>query len=128
MGASVGGSIEAVDIAGRNFSVAADADANRSLGGFTNEVSPNGDGTARILKTRVAWSVDGLSLQINNDNQDLEYLQSIADGLDFVPMTITFADGNTYQGNGIVMGDVKASSATATAPIGLSGPANLSIQ
>jgi hypothetical protein len=128
MGAAVGGSVEAVDIKGRNFPVAADADANRSLGGFTNEVSANGDGTARILKTRVPWNLDGLALEINNDRQDLEFLQDVANSLDFVPMTITFADGNTYMGPGMITGDVKASSATATAPIGLMGPGELSIQ
>ena len=44
---AVGGPVESVNIDGRYFAVAADADIGRELGGFTNENQPNGDGTAR---------------------------------------------------------------------------------
>ncbi len=44
--AAVGGSIESVTLDGRTFAVAADAEAQRKLGGFENEVQANGDGTA----------------------------------------------------------------------------------
>ena len=46
---AVGGSIESVTLNGRPFPVAADAEAQRKLGGWENEVQANGDGfTARL--------------------------------------------------------------------------------
>ena len=60
---AVGGSIESVTLDGRNFPATADAAAERKLGGFENESQANGDGTARLIKTRVPWSLDGLTLR-----------------------------------------------------------------
>ena len=45
---SVGGSIESVTLNGRSFAVAADADSNRFLGGFVNDVQANGNGSGRF--------------------------------------------------------------------------------
>jgi len=40
--ASVGGSIESITLGGREFAVAADAESQRKLGGWENEVQANG--------------------------------------------------------------------------------------
>lgn len=122
MGAAVGGSIENVAIKGRTFSVAADADADRKLGGFENEVPANGDGTARIIKTRVPWQIGGLNLACNEDQADHEFLQKISNAKDFVPMEVTFASGVTFRGRGIITGELKYSSQNATCEVTLSGP------
>lgn len=122
---AIGGSVESCSIGGRNFSVAADADAGRKLGGFENEVQANGDGTARIVKTRVAWMIGGLSLSISSARGDLEYLQGVADGLVEVPITITLADGETYSASGIVTGELSGSSQSATVEVELSGSGKL---
>ena len=58
--AAIGGSLESVSLDGREFPVAADAEVQRKLGGFENEVQASGDGSARMVKTRVPWSLDGL--------------------------------------------------------------------
>jgi len=126
--AAVGGPIESVSIRGRLFPVAADADATRKLGGFENEVQPNGDGSARMVKSRIAWMVDGLSLAIDHDRADQEFLKEIADGKDWVPITVTYASGHTYQGKGTVSGEFGANSQNATAPVTLSGPGELTQQ
>lgn len=128
MGAAVGGSIESISIRGRLFPVAADAEANKKLGGFENEVQSNGDGTARIVKTRVPWMLDGVSVEINDSRADAEFLQEIADGLVFVPITITLASGVTYQGTGTITSEVQSSSQNATASITLSGQGTLTQQ
>lgn len=120
--ATVGGSIESISIRGRLFAVAADAEANRKLGGFENEVQPNGNGTARLVKTRVAWILDGLTVEINDDRADHEFLQEIADGNDFVPITITLASGVTYQGTGTITGEMQMGTQASTAQLSLSGP------
>lgn len=125
---AVGGSIEGISIRGRLFPVASDAEANKKLGGFENEVRANGDGTARLVKTRVPWSIDGLQIEISDARADHEYLQEIVDGLDFVPITMTLASGVTYQATGMVTDEVQSSSQNATASITLSGPGNLSQQ
>lgn len=128
MSAAVGGSIESISIRGRLFPVASDAEANKKLGGFENEVQANGDGTARLVKTRVPWSIDGLQVEINDARADAEFLQEIADELDFVAITMTLASGVTYQATGTITDEVQSSSQNATATITLSGPGGLSQQ
>lgn len=128
MSNAVGGSLESVGLDSREFVVAADADATRDLGGFTNAVEPNGDGSARLLKTRKTWKVGGLALEINTARGDQEYLQGLADRKDFFPITVTHADGSTYGGKGQISGDLGASTAKATGTIELSGPKKLEPQ
>jgi len=123
--AAIGGPVETVAIKGRPFPVAADADGNRDLGGFSAEVSPNGDGSARILLTRKAWEFDGLALEINDARGDQEYLQGIVDGKKFVPLEFTLVSGITFRSKGMITGDLKASSMNATAPLKFNGPGKL---
>lgn len=125
---TVGGSIESITIAGRNFAVASDADSTRKLGGFENEVQANGNGTARIVKTRVPWSLDGVTVEINDDRGDQEFLKGISDRNTFVPIAITFASGKVYQADGTVTGEIGASSQSATAGITLGGPGEMTKQ
>jgi hypothetical protein len=125
---AVGGSIESISIRGRLFPVASDAEANKKLGGFENEVQANGDGTARLVKTRVPWSIDGLQVEVSDARGDAEFLQEIADSFDFVAITMTLASGITYQATGTISDEVQSSSQNATASITLSGPGGLSQQ
>ena len=125
---AVGGSIESISIRGRLFPVAADAEVQRKLGGFENELQPNGDGSARLIKTRVPWMLDGLTVEIDEDRGDHEFLQEIADDSDYVPVTITFASGSTWQGRGTISGELQVSSQNATASFSLGGPGALTQQ
>lgn len=125
---AVGGSIESVNLSGREFAVAADAEAQRKLGGFENEVQANGDGTARLIKTRVPLSLDGLTIEIDDDRGDQEFLQDLADQNDYWPLGITYASGATYQGTAQIVGESPTSSQSATAPISLMGPGKLTKQ
>jgi hypothetical protein len=128
MSTAVGGSIESVSLRGRLFPVAADADASRSLGGFTNEVAPNGNGTARIIKKRVPWKISGLDLEVNETRGDQEFLQDIADGKDFVAISITLVSGAVWQGRGIITDDLEFSTEKSTAGVTLMGPKKLEQQ
>lgn len=112
-------------IKGRPFAVAADADASRKLGGFEVDVQSNGDGTARYVMTRVPWQIDGVSLEIDDNRGDQEFLQDIADGKKFVPIEITFASGVTFRGEGAPSGEIAAGSMNATAPLKFNGPGKL---
>jgi osmotically-inducible protein OsmY len=125
---SVGGSIESVNLDGRDFAVAADAEAQRKLGGFENEVQANGNGTARLIKTRVPLSLDGLTVEIDDARGDQEFLQELSDRNDFWTLAITYASGETYQGSAQLVGETQASSQSATASVSLMGPGVLSKQ
>lgn len=125
---ATGGSYESVTLKGRLFAVAADADSNMHLGGYSNALEANGNGTARLLKTRTTWMVDGIALEIDDLNGDLEFLQNLANENE--PFTCVFskASGAVYEGQGQIVEEINASSATATAPITFRGPGNLTLQ
>ncbi len=123
--ASVGGSIQEVSLNGRNFAVAADAEVNRKIGGWENEVMANGDGTARLIKTRVPLSIEGLTVEVDDTRDDHQYLQQISDMKDFVTLSITFASGAVYVGRCQIVNDLQSSSKNATCQIDLAGPGQL---
>jgi hypothetical protein len=125
---AVGGSIESVTLDVREFPVAADAEAQRKLGGFENEVQANGDGTARLIKTRVPLSIDGLTLETDDDRGDHEFLQELSNRNGFYPIAITYASGNTYQGTAQLVGETQASSMNAVTTVSLMGPGVLTKQ
>lgn len=119
---SIGGSIQSVTLDGRTFAVAADVEAQRKLGGFENEVQANGDGTARLIKTRMPLSLDGLSIETDDDRGDQEYLQALANQPEFFAISITFASGVTYQATAQIVGEMAASSQSAMTSVSLMGP------
>lgn len=125
---AIGGSIESVTLDSRNFAVAADADAERNLGGFSNEFQANGDGTGRLIKTRTGWTLSGITIEVDDMRGDAEYLQELADAADFFPVTITYASGIVYQGTGQIMEELTSGSQSVTSDISLSGPGVLSQQ
>jgi hypothetical protein len=125
---AVGGSIESVNLDGRTFSVAADADVNRKLGGFENEVQSNGDGSGRLIKTRIPFNLEGLQLSIDDDRGDHEYLQALANRKGFWPLNATYASGAVWQGDGQITGDLGHSSQTTTGPVNLMGIGTLTKQ
>jgi len=125
---AVGGSIEAITLDGREFPVAADAEVQRKLGGFENEVQSNGDGTARVIKTRVPLSLDGMTVEVDDSRGDHEFLQALTDRADYFPVAITYASGISYQGTAQLVGEMQASSQNATASVSLMGPGILTRQ
>ena len=126
--AAIGGSLESVSLDGREFPVAADSEVQRKLGGTENEVQPNGNGTARLIKTRVAWSLDGLTVEVDDSRGDQEFLQALADGNNFFAVALSYPSGETYQGTGQIVGEMQASSQAATAAVSLMGSGVLTIQ
>lgn len=126
--AAVGGSIVLVSLDGRSFPVAADADSQRKLGGFENEVQANGDGSARMVKTRVPANIDGLTLSMDDSRGDHEFLQALADRNDFFPAAVVYGNGETYQGTLQIVGEMQVGSQATTAAVTLSGPGSLTRQ
>jgi hypothetical protein len=125
---AIGGSIQSVEIKGRTFPVAADADSTRKKGGFENELKMNGNATARLIKTRVGWAINDLEIEIDDNRDDQGFLQTIADTKDFVPMSVTYVSGFTHGGKGQILGEVGAGSQNATSKISIGGPGTLAQQ
>ena len=125
---AIGGSIESLTLNGRIYPVAADADASRKLGGWELEVRANGNGSARIIKTRTPLSLDGVIVEIDDGRGDQEFLKGLTRLSDFFPVGITYASGITYQGRAQLVGEYAASSQSATAPVSLMGPGELTKQ
>jgi hypothetical protein len=126
--AAVGGSLESITLDGREFPVAADVEAQRKLGGWENEVLANGNGTARLIKTRVPLSLDGVVVEVDDSRGDHEFLQELADRFDFFPIALTYASGTTWQATAQIVGDMQASSQNASAAVSLMGPGKLTQQ
>ena len=127
--AAIGGSIQEVALQGRTFAVAADAESQRKLGGFENEVQPNGDGmTARLIKTRVTWMLDGLMFEMDDSRDDHLFLQNLANQNDYFPVSIVYASQEVYQGTGQITGEIQTSSQSAMASVSLMGPGVLTRQ
>lgn len=119
--AAVGGSVESITLDGRNFSVAADAEGQRKIGGYENEVQPNGDGTSRLIKMRVPWQLEGLTIEIDDSRDDDEFVQALANRGAFFPISATYASGAIWQGTGQITGENPTSSQSATKQISLMG-------
>ena len=116
---AVGGSIDSVGMAGRNFSVPADNEAQIKIGGFENEAAANGNGTARLIKTRVTGAVGGLTVELDHSNDDLTFLQDLANLKDFFILTVTLADETVYQGLAQIVDELQGSSQSATVAVSL---------
>lgn len=124
----VGGSIQEVTIAGRTFAATSDNDSSRNLGGKQNENQPNGNGTTRLIQNTMGWSITGLSLAINDLNDDQEFIQDLADSKEYHPMSVTYASGAVYQGTGQVLGEINFSNQSTTVGLDLGGPNKLERQ
>ena len=125
---SVGGSLQEITIAGRTFAATSDADVARKLGGFENTTEPNGNGSARQIKNRVAWMLSGIVVDCDDLNEDHEFLQDIADGNLDVPITALYASGQVYQGTGTINGELQYNNQAGSAQFDLGGPGKLTPQ
>lgn len=128
MSTSVGGSIDALSLKGRLFPVAADADVERQVGGFVNEVQANGNGSARLVKKRQPWKLGGIEVDVNEDRGDHKFLQDLADSKEFFPIAITLASGFTWHGKGQIVEEITFSTEKSTAELTLMGPKKLEQQ
>lgn len=117
------GSIKEISIDGRSFKAAADADASTKYGGTENEYNPNGDGeTGRFIVTRVGWSLTGVDVAIDDENDDLEYVEGVKALARSVPIKVEYADGTVRSGRGNITGEIVVSSMSGTAPMSFEGP------
>lgn len=118
---STSGSVEEITFAGRTFNVPADADFNIKIGGFENEVLPNGNGTLRLKKVRVASALSGGSLEIDPERGDLVWLQERANSKIFEVTTIKLVGGTVYQGEMQITGEFQLATQDNQVPCSFNG-------
>lgn len=124
---AIGGSAESMSMAGRIFAIPFDADIQMKLGGTENESLANGNGTTRLIKKKTPWALNGVVVEIDHDRNDLEFLQDLANSLDYFAVEITYGIA-VYQGSGQISGELMMSNQSATATFNLSGPGTLTAQ
>lgn len=123
-----GGPVVKITLDGNPFSVPEDAEGNRQLGGDTNEIQMNGDGTGRLIKTRMRWEIAGLTISIDDDLGDQELIQTLADRKTGFPIECELAGGAVYQGFGQITGELAFSTKNTTMPVTLGGAGKLTKQ
>jgi hypothetical protein len=130
---ATGGSIKEISIAGRVFTLAADAEVTRKLGGYESETQPNGDATTREVLTVVPWSLSGLTVVVDENKADQDFLQDCSDGVNadddgYYPITITDVKNVVRSGRGKPNGEVAHNSKNSTCALNLMGPGKLELQ
>jgi hypothetical protein len=115
------GPLESATLAGRRFAIDAEADAKIIIGGYKNDVKPNGDKSFRILKSLEASGVESMPLQYDNDRGDREFLQGLRDGLEPFDFSCTEVDGTIYSGSMQITDDLKFSTKEGTVDVSVAG-------
>jgi hypothetical protein len=118
---NISGPIESITIAGRRFVVDGEDAANVVLSGFKNEIKFNGDGSKRIIRSRVSGSIKNLNVQSTHANKDLEYLRDKQSTSDFFDVSITYCDGTIYSGSMQFVDDITEDTQQGTIGISLDG-------
>jgi hypothetical protein len=116
-----GGPIESITIAGRRFPTDGEDAAKIILGGFSNELKSNGDGTARVIKSRIPASVSDLNAQSDPNKDDLEYIQEKRNEHTLFDFSLTLVDGTVYAGAMQITDEVEYDSKEGTAGLNFAG-------
>jgi hypothetical protein len=116
-----GGDVRQFKLGGREFQIAPEAEMDLTLNGYQSEFKPSGNGAMTGVGKRVLAGIDGVKVIIKNENQDLEDLSDIRDGMDVTAMTLTLIDGVTYAGSMGIEGELKMGTGDGTAIFALRG-------
>jgi hypothetical protein len=124
MGAS-GGPYKTISIAGREFRCTGECKIDFKGGGFSTERRSNGDKSSRTILTPELWMATGCVIEIDEDNEDWEFLMDVKNSGEDVDIVLTSCDDISHQGDGGFEGDVTKVKADAAAKFDLSGPGEL---
>jgi hypothetical protein len=119
--AAKGGPLASISIAGRTFPVTQDSDPPRDIGGNQNDVEMNGDKTARVVTEVVPSKIGPVAIQIDDDNGDQEFIQSIKDDGVLVDCSAEYVTGAIYYGQMIVADATEFSPKSSTMEVTLKG-------
>lgn len=116
-----GGSLQALSIKNRRFPVVADNDPTIAIGGMSNEVGSFGDGTVQVTQTRMPGSLEGVKIGIDHDNDDMAFLQEVADSGELVPIALEMVSGHVYQSRMVLVDTPGLSPMSNTCEVNLKG-------
>lgn len=116
-----GGDVRQFSIKGREFDVAPEASFTYRLSGFNTETKVTGNGKSVNTQTRKIAGIRGMSVSIDPESGDLEFLQDIQNAGLSVPVTMTLASGNTYSGSLSINGDLDGNTGDGKAEMDLLG-------
>lgn len=117
-----GGDVRQLTIKSREFDVKGeDANVNIRLSGFMNEKGINGNGTTNTIQRRTLGGFSDCTISIDDERKDLEFLQSIANSGEDVPVNITLASGITYGGSLGIVGELTKATGDGTLTLEMRG-------
>ena len=116
-----GGDIRQLTINGRELSVMAEATVNIDIGGFTNSGNLTGNGGLHINQVRKLAGFSDCSVSIDDEIDDLKYLQNLANEANVVPVTMTLASNITYSGQLAVFGELVKNTNEGSATLEMRG-------
>jgi hypothetical protein len=108
-------------LGGRRFGCDAEDAVQMQLGGKSNDVVPNGDGTSRVKQSRVVASIEGSNFTFDPENGDPEYLQELRDSGKMFDYSGTTNDGTIYAGSMQITDDLKFDFKEGTVPVTMKG-------
>ena len=120
-GMNISGPVESIIFAGRRFPIDGEDAAKITLSGMKNEIKFNGDGSRRIIRSRVHGSIKDVNVQITHGNHDLEYLRGLQSTSDFFDVSITLCDGTIYAGSMQFIDDITEDTQQGVAAVSLEG-------
>jgi hypothetical protein len=99
-----------------------DANVIIDLGGFALEAGINGNGSIPVTSRRKKARVGDVPVSLDDNREDLEFLQGKANAGSSGPLNITLASGVTYSGSMALVGEVTKSTGDGTASLSWEGP------
>ena len=82
-----------------------------------------------VIRVETLQTGESIDRDENDDSKgDAEFIESVKKLNDFVPCSMTLASGLIYQGSGMITGETPTSSQSATMPISMKGPGEMTKQ
>lgn len=116
-----GGDIRQFKLNGKEFDVPSGTAISVTPQGLTNTYSASGNGNVSGTQVRIPAKLSGVQVSIDNSNDDYNFLCDIRDKGEFVPVTITLADGTAWNGTLGIQGDLTYASDTGIAAFEMAG-------
>ena len=117
----VGGPFTSHVLNGRRFVCDADDTAQLTTQGKTNEVKPNGDGSNRVIQSRIPGKLVGTNLCFNPENGDDDFLNELRDSGAFFDYSGTANDGSVWSGSVQITSELVFDFKEGTVPVDFAG-------
>lgn len=110
-----GGPIIELKFGGRAFPVTADSDPEVALGGYKVTLTPNGMmGSAKPSYERINGGVKGVTLVLDSDRDDFEFIVAKNNLTALQDLQVTYANGDVYYGKTKITSDLNSKPKTST--------------